>query len=117
MATTGQIESSTSISDSRRTGFSSEWIIFGLILLAGIILRFFIFLTTERYADMGEALVGFMARDILYGKNFPILMYHHSFEGGGALMAYFLVPFIWIFGVSSFALKLSTFFIFSLTLL
>ena len=45
-----------------------------LLWLIGIVIRIFVLLTTERYIDPGEAVVGLMARDILHGKSFPFIL-------------------------------------------
>lgn len=99
-----------------KSGNRKFWGIIFFLWLVGIIIRIGVFLTTEYYVDAGESVVGLMARDILHGKYFPILLYGHGFEGGGAFMAYLAVPFLWLLGFSSFSLKLISFFTFTLTL-
>ncbi len=85
------------------------------IWLAGIIIRIMVFRTSQHDVSGDEAMVGLMARDILHGKNFPVLYYGHAFEGGSALVAYLAVPIFWIFGVSSASLRYCSFITFSLT--
>ncbi len=92
------------------------WTLVFLLWVVGIAIRIGVFLTTEYYVDAGESVVGLMARDILHGKYFPILLYGHGFEGGGALMAYLVTPFLWLLGFSSFSMKLVSFVTFTLTL-
>lgn len=77
-----------------------------LLLLAGALLLFgTILLTSQKYADGDEAVVGMMAKHILTNGERPILYYGQVYGGGGAIEAYLAaIPFAF-FGVSAIALK------------
>ncbi len=76
------------------------------ILLSGALALFgAVLLTSQKYADGDEAVVGIMAKHILTQGERPLFFYGQLYGGGGAIEAYLAaIPFA-IFGVSSIALK------------
>lgn len=64
-----------------------------------------VLLTSQKYADGDEAVVGIMAKHILTKDEHPLFFYGQIYGGGGAIEAYLAaIPFA-IFGASSIALK------------
>ncbi len=76
------------------------------ILLSGALALFgAVLLTSQKYADGDEAVVGIMAKHILTKGERPLFFYGQVYGGGGAIEAYLTtIPFA-IFGVSTIALK------------
>lgn len=77
-----------------------------IILMLGALTLFTAeLLTSQKYADGDEAVVGIMAKHILTKGERPIFYYGQPFGGGGAIEAYLAtVPFT-VWGVSSITLK------------
>lgn len=89
-----------------------------LLILLSIALVLFgtILLTSQKYADGDEAVVGIMAKHILTKGELPVFFYGQVYGGGGAIEAYLAaVPFA-IFGTSSIALKSVAVFFWLLTI-
>jgi hypothetical protein len=77
-------------------------ILLGLILAAGLALRWYLLVASQKYVDGDEAIVGIQALDILHG--------HHSvfFAGellAGSIEAYLVAPVFWLFGASALTLR------------
>lgn len=76
-----------------------------LLLLGALVLFSIILLTSQKYADGDEAVVGMMAKHILTKGEWPVFYYGQVYGGGGAIEAYLTaIPFA-IFGPSAIALK------------
>jgi hypothetical protein len=77
-----------------------------LILLSGALILFgAVLLTSQKYEDGDEAVVGVMARHILTKGERPLFFYGQVYGGGGAIEAYLAtIPFT-LFGTSPVALK------------
>ena len=82
-----------------------QLVTFAVLLIGALLLFATILLTSQKYADGDEAVVGMMAKHILSKGERPILYYGQVYGGGGAIEAYLAaIPFA-IFGVSAIALK------------
>ena len=75
------------------------------LLSVALVLFGAVLLTSQKYADGDEAVVGIMARHILTKGERPVFFYGQPYGGGAAIEAYLAtIPFA-IFGPSSIALK------------
>ncbi len=64
-------------------------------------------LTFGRWADSDECVVGIMAKHILEQGVHPLYYYGQPYGGGGSIEAHTAVLFYWLFGISSWSLKLT----------
>jgi hypothetical protein len=81
-----------------------DWIAAALVA-AGAGVRVWFILRGWPALDSDEAIVGLMARHILYNGEHPIFFYGQHYMG--ALEAYLVVPFFWLFGPTQLALRLA----------
>ena len=81
------------------------WVIFGALILAGIVARVAILTTSLGTINSDEAVVGLMARHMLHGE-FSAFYWGQPYGGTGEQMPF--LPFFAIFGVTATTLKLMT---------
>ncbi len=75
-----------------------------------------VLLTSQKYADGDEAVVGIMAKHILTKGEHPLFFYGQVYGGGGAIEAYLAAIPIAVFGTSAIALKSVAVFFWLLTI-
>ncbi len=75
------------------------------LVAAGLGVRVWLTLRGWPALDSDEAIVGLMARHILYNGEHPIFYYGQHYMG--ALEAYLAVPFFWLLGPTQLALRLA----------
>ncbi|HET9111847.1 MAG TPA: hypothetical protein VFN78_13540 [Ktedonobacterales bacterium] len=81
-----------------------DWIA-GTLAAIAVIVRVWLTLRGWPALDSDEAIVGLMARHILYNGEHPIFYYGQHYMG--ALEAYLAVPFFWLLGPTQLALRLA----------
>lgn len=88
-----------------------KYIFFGLIVLIAVFFRFYKLDSIPPSASLDEASIGYNAYSILqtgadeYGNKFPLLLRAYD-DWRPSLYAYLVIPFIKIFGLSIFAVRL-----------
>ena len=76
------------------------------LIAATVALKVAILLTSQRWADADESVIGVMALHILHMGARPIYFWGQNYGGGGAIEAYLAAPLFGLFGSSSIVLKL-----------
>jgi len=80
---------------------------FWLLMAALILTKLIAMRTFGRWADSDECVVGIMAKHILEQGVHPLYYYGQPYGGGGSIEAHTAVLFYWLFGISSWSLKLT----------
>src|SRR5262245_17158176 len=76
-----------------------------VLLCVALLLLGSVLLTSQRYEDGDEGVVGIMARHVLTKGEHPLFFYGQLYGGGGAIEAYLAAPVLAAFGSSPVALK------------
>ncbi len=78
------------------------------LLLAGVLAtKLTALFNFARWADSDECVVGIMAKHILEQGVHPLYFYGQYYGGGASIEAHTAVLFYWLFGISSWSLKLA----------
>ena len=70
-----------------------------------VVVKLTLLITSQRYADGDESVVGVMALHILRNGDRPFYYWGQSYGGGGAIEAYLAALLFRLFGISTMALK------------
>ncbi|MEW6535293.1 MAG: glycosyltransferase family 39 protein [Candidatus Auribacterota bacterium] len=81
-----------------------KYSVISIIFVIGVIYRVHSIMGTADYFTSDTGVLCLMAKHIRLGLEFPVFWYGHSYLG--ALPAYFLSVFFWIFGTGLFAFKI-----------
>lgn len=102
------------------TWLAAHWLLMSIVLIAGFF-RLYSLSTVPPAASLDEVSIGYNAFSILktgrdeYGTVLPILLRAYD-DWRPALYVYLVIPFVWIFGLTAFAVRLPSFFCSMLTI-